>query len=1101
MTLSLRAVLIANRGEISVRIARALAELEIESVAIYASDDSDSLHVQIADRSVALPGRGVAAYLDIDAIIAIAKSAGCDAVHPGYGFLSESAAFAQACEDAGLTFVGPTPEMLSSLGDKAAARLLATNLGVPLLPGTNTTTSVEEAHAFLKNIDDGSSVILKALFGGGGRGARVVHKKEDLDAAFASCVAEAEKAFGNGELYVEQYLSHARHIEVQILGDGQGGLVHLGERDCTLQRRHQKLVEFAPAPGLSPEIRDALCHDALKMAAEVGYRGAATFEFLLDSDKGDRYWFLEVNPRIQVEHTVTEEVSGVDLVQAQLRIAAGESLDDIGLSQAQFVTPSRYAVQVRLNMERLDSTGEIFPASGTLSRYDMPSGPGVRIDGFGYSGYRASPTYDTLLSKVIVSVGNSTQDGFHRLITKAQRTLKECHIGGIDTNLFFQRALFDHPALAENVFYTRFIEEHNAELVARAIEMQLTSQSSVAPAAEAETTVVVAPPGSVAVSARLFGILADVLVTENEIVRQGQPVAMIEAMKMEHIVTAPEGGTVTKLLLEPGMQTEPEAALMFIDQTNAPEDGEMVDEVQSIDAIPPSLAELFERKKTLYDENRPEAVAKRRKTGQRTARENVADICDPGTFREYGGLALAEQRTRRTEEELIRLSPADGLIAGTARVNSSDFSGSKSRCAVFAYDYTVFAGTQGRTNHKKMDRVFEIARRENLPMIIFAEGGGGRPGDVDSILVSGMITTTFTTLARRSGRAPIIGIGSGRCFAGNAAILGCCDVIIATQNSNIGMGGPAMIEGGGLGVFRPEEIGPVDIQTANGVIDILVEDEEEGAAVARKYLSYFQGPIDDWDCADQRRLRHLVPENRKRAFDTRRVIETICDTGSVLEMRPTFGEGMITALARIEGRPFGLIANNSQHLSGAIDSDGAGKAARFIELCNTYDLPIVSLCDTPGFMVGPDSEATAAVRHFSRFFIKAAALEAPLTTIVLRRAYGLGAMAMGGGDFRAPNYAVSWPLGEFGGMGLEGGVRLGFRRELEAIEDPIEREAAYQKMVDAAYKKGKGLNVAAHFEVDDVIDPADTRTVITAMLSGYEPRPWGSVSHHYIDPW
>ncbi len=1094
-------VLIANRGEISVRIARALAELDIESVAIHASDDGGSLHVRAADRSVALPGRGVAAYLDIETIVAAAKEAGCRAVHPGYGFLSESAEFAMACEKAGLVFVGPTPGMLRQLGDKAAARALAMRLGVPLLPGTSKPTTAEEARAFFEKAGGNGSIILKALLGGGGRGARVVHKGDDLEAAYTACASEARKAFGSGELYIEEYLPRARHIEVQILGDGQGGLIHLGERDCTLQRRHQKLVEFAPAPGLAAETRDALCRDALKMAADVTYRGAATFEFLLDADNGDRYWFMEVNPRIQVEHTVTEEVTGVDLVQAQLRIAAGESLAGIGLSQDQFTKTSKSAVQLRVNMERMDASGDIFPASGTLSRYDMPSGPGVRIDGFGYSGYRALPTYDSLLAKVVVSVNGADEKSYQKLLTKAQRALKECVIGGVETNLFFQRALLAHPALAANAVFTRFIEEHTGELVASALDLQNAELPPEEQREEPATHAIEVPPGNVTVSAPMVGYLAEVLVSEGDVIGKDQPLAILEAMKMEHLVTAPESGVVTKVLLEDGVQLDLGSVILFIDPEGGTGEAAVDAAEQSIEAIPPSLAEVIERKNMLQDEFRPDAVARRRKTGQQTARENVAAVCDSDSFREYGALVLAEQRTRRSLEELIRMSPADGLVAGTARVNSDLFPEGNSHCAVIAYDYTVFAGTQGRANHKKMDRVFNIAARDNLPLILFAEGGGGRPGDVDNIRVAGLNFSTFTMMARRSGKAPSVGIVSGRCFAGNAALLGCCDVIISTPDANIGMGGPAMIEGGGLGVFKPEDIGPVDVQTANGVIDILVEDEAEAAVVARKYLSYFQGPIDQWECADQRLLRHLVPENRKRAFDVRRVIETLCDTESVLEIRPSYGAGIVTALARIEGRPFGLIANNSQHLSGAIDSEAASKASRFIELCNAYDLPVVSLCDTPGFMVGPDSEKEAAVRQFSRFFIKAAALESPLMTVVLRRAYGLGAMAMAGGDFFVPQYAVTWPLGEFGGMGLEGSVRLGFRRELEAIEDPAEREAKYQEMVAAAYEKGKGLNVASHFEIDDVIDPEDTRRLITVMLAGHVAKPWGSVPQRYIDPW
>src|SRR5690606_18693850 len=719
-------VLIANRGEIAVRIARALAELGVESVAIYASDDSDSLHVKAADRALALPGRGVAAYLNINSIIAAGKEAGCVAVHPGYGFLSESAEFARACEAEGLSFVGPTPDMLEKLGDKAAARALALKLGVPLLSGTNKATSLDEVRAFLEKAPETGGVMLKAVRGGGGRGVRIVQKSGDLDAVYAACASEAEKAFGSGELYVAEYLPRARHIEVQILGDGKGGLVHLGERDCTLQRRHQKLVECAPAPGLNEEVRAALLRDALKMAAEVNYRGAATFEFLVDADKGDRYWFMEVNPRIQVEHTVTEEVTGVDLVQAQLRITAGETLADIGISQDAIAKPSKFAVQLRVNMEKLTATGEILPASGTLTRYDMPSGPGVRIDGFGYSGYRVMPTYDSLLAKVIVSVNGADDKAYQRLLIKAQRALKECGIGGVETNLYFQRALLAHPDLAANKVFTRFIEEKGAELVAGAVALQEAEAPATMEVAAQEVQQIDVPAGNIAVSAPMVGYLAEVLVAEGDVVAANQPIAVLEAMKMEHIIVAPEGGIVTKIASEGGAQLEVGSIIVASDPAGAGE-GEVVDAAeQSIDAIPPSLAEILARKDMLKDEFRPDAVARRRKTGQQTARENVAAVCDPETCREYGALVLAEQRRRRSMEELIKMSPADGLITGTARVNSEQFPGENSKCAIIAYDYTVFAGTQGRANHKKMDRMFNIAERDNLPLILFAEGGGGR---------------------------------------------------------------------------------------------------------------------------------------------------------------------------------------------------------------------------------------------------------------------------------------------------------------------------------------------------------------------------------------
>ena len=418
-----------------------------------------------------------------------------------------------------------------------------------------------------------------------------------------------------------------------------------------------------------------------------------------------------------------------------------------------------------------------------------------------------------------------------------------------------------------------------------------------------------------------------------------------------------------------------------------------------------------------------------------------------------------------------------------------------------SYDYTVLAGTQGLQNHRKKDRMFDLAERWRLPVVFLTEGGGGRPGDTDGTGVAGLDCMAFHLFGKLSGLVPLVGINSGRCFAGNAALLGCCDVVIATENSNIGMGGPAMIEGGGLGIFKPEEVGPMSVQAKNGVVDVAVADEAEAVRVAKQYLSYFQGPFEDWSCADQRRLRGIVPENRLRIYDVREVIETLADTDSVLELRRGFGPGMVTALARVEGRPLGIVANNPTHLAGAIDSNGADKAARFMQLCDAFDLPILFLCDTPGIMVGPEVEKTALVRHASRMFVTGGSLTVPFFTIVLRKAYGLGAQAMAGGSFRAPFFAVTWPTGEFGGMGLEGAVKLGYRNELAAIEDPAERTALFDQMVERSYQRGKAVNTASHFELDDVIDPMDSRHWITSALRSVPPVTRTGKKRPCIDTW
>jgi acetyl-CoA carboxylase carboxyltransferase component len=518
------------------------------------------------------------------------------------------------------------------------------------------------------------------------------------------------------------------------------------------------------------------------------------------------------------------------------------------------------------------------------------------------------------------------------------------------------------------------------------------------------------------------------------------------------------------------------------------------------DAVRPELAELRTRIAATTDAGRPDAVARRRKTGQRTTRENIADLVDDGTFVEYGALAVAAQRQRHSLEDLQRISPADGIVCGIGAVNGALFDAEHARTMVLAYDYTVFAGTQGGMGHKKLDRMLALAADWRVPVVLFAEGGGGRPNDIDMPTVAGLDTPTFLGFAALSGLVPSVGIASGRCFAGNAALLGCCSVIIATEDSSIGMGGPAMIEGGGLGTFKPEEVGPIAVQTKNGVVDVRVRDEAEGVAVAKKYLAYFQGPTKDWTSADQATLRSALPDRRRRAYKIRPVVETIADVGSVLELRRDFGRSIVTVLARIEGRSVGIVANDPYHLGGAVDSDAADKAARFFQLCDAFGLPIVSLCDALGFVVGPPAETTALVRHVSRMFVAAASLSVPFFTVVLRKGYGLGAQAMSGGHFHAPFFTISWPTGEFGGMNLEGAVRLGMRKELEAIEDPAAREQTFQGMVAMAYARGKATNMASLLEIDAVIDPAETRDWILRGLQSASISA-RTRSRRFIDAW
>jgi acetyl-CoA carboxylase carboxyltransferase component len=598
------------------------------------------------------------------------------------------------------------------------------------------------------------------------------------------------------------------------------------------------------------------------------------------------------------------------------------------------------------------------------------------------------------------------------------------------------------------------------------------------------------------VIAPFAGVVVALPHSREEHVGADTAVVVLEAMKMEHEVLAEVDGVVASLAVAIGDAVHEGQLLVIVAPGAGAGTQAQSAAEQRADGERADLRAVRERHEIGLDAARAEAVASRHERGRRTARENLADLLDEGTLVEYGPLLFAAQELRRPREELIARTPADGLVGGVGAVDGR-------ACVAMSYDYTVLAGTQGMRNHAKKDRLFELAERRRLPVVLFAEGGGGRPGDVDMPIVAGLDCRAFALFARLSGLVPLVGIASGYCFAGNAALLGCCDVVIATEDSSIGMGGPAMIEGGGLGVHAPDDVGPIDVQHANGVVDLRAADDQQAVALAKRYLSYFRGPTEPGVVPDQQLLRDLIPEQRKRVYEVRRVIDGLFDEGSVLELRDGFGAGMVTALARVDGRPLGVLANDPKHLGGAIDADAADKAARFLQLCDAFDLPVLFLCDTPGFMVGPAAECTATVRHFARMFLGGANVGVPTGTIVLRKGYGLGAQAMAGGGFKAPLFTVAWPTSEFGGMGLEGAVRLGMRRELEAIEDEQERERLYEQMVAAAYERGQGVNMAAYGEIDDVIDPADSRRWIATLFDEHTGQWWqreGKKRPH-VDAW
>jgi acetyl/propionyl-CoA carboxylase alpha subunit len=1129
--MSVTKLLIANRAEIAIRIARAAADIGVPTVAVHSHDDSRSLHLRVADEFQALPGNGAAAYLDAEAVIAAATASGCDAIHPGYGFLAERADFARRCSEAGLTFVGPGVEHLELFGDKARARAAAIEASVPVSRGVDHAVTLDEARAFFASLGPGSEIIVKAVAGGGGRGTRVVSSSDQLEATFQRCQSEARTAFGRAEVYVEEFLPRARHVEVQILGDRAGMIAHLGERECSIQRRFQKLIEIAPAPGLDDDLRCRIIEAAVRLAKRVGYTNLGTFEFLVDVSGrpgAAPFVFIEANARLQVEHTVTEAVTGVDLVNAQIRLAQGLTLKELGLEDA--ARPRGSAIQTRVSMETIGPDGSVRPGGGTVTVYETPDGPGVRTDGFAYAGYRTSSAFDSLLAKVVVHGPD-----FATAVGRASRALGEFRLEGIATNIPFLSNILAHPDFVAARIHTRWIDGHMAALAADGADQRRRFAEATRPAtgdggfagarvksrdplalfahdaqvkaeqaaADVDTEGALrGPAGSAGVPAPLQGTIVSIDVAIGDAVREGQQLAVVEAMKMEHVITAPHGGIVRGITMAPGDVVREGYPLVFLEKADVAGDAIDAAAGPDLDHIRDDLRETHDRHAFGLDERRPDAVARRRTLGYRMPRENIDRLVDPGSFKEYWPLVVARQHQRNTIEALRQNTPGDGVVAGMCSINGALFDETRSRAIVVHYDYSVLAGTQGHRNHYKQDRLFELAIRFKLPIVLFGEGGGGRPGEDNIGPRVAVDTHTFTTFSQLSGLVPLVAIVNGRTFAGNTALVACSDVIIATEGATLGMGGPAMIEGGGLGIYTPEEVGPMSVQVPNGVVDILVKDEDEAVDVAKKYLSYFQGAVSSWEAPDQRRLRHAVPENRLRLYDMRAIIQTIADRDSVLEIRPKFGIGIVTAFIRVEGKPMGVIANNPHHLAGAIDSDSADKGARFLQLCDAFDIPVLSLVDCPGIMVGPEVERTALVRHCTRLFNVGANMTAPLFTVIVRKAYGLGAQAMCGAGTLVGFFAVAWPTAEFAGMNIEGAVKLGYRKELMAIEDPEARLAEFQRRTAAAYDSAKAVNAAAGGGIDDVIDPADTRDWIAKGLKRVPPTPVRTGKKYpYIDPW
>ncbi|MFU8866077.1 MAG: carboxyl transferase domain-containing protein [Rhodobacterales bacterium] len=1067
-------VLIANRGEIVVRIARTLAEMEIISVAIHSIDDAESLHVTACDQAVNLGRSGVEAYLDQSSIIASAKAAGCELVHPGYGFLSESAAFADACAEAGLVFIGPAPKTLRVLGDKTAARNLARKIGVPLARGSNEATSLNQARDFMHSLG-GSAVMIKALSGGGGRGMRAIERIEDLPEAYARASSEAKTAFGCDKLYIEELIRPARHIEVQIIGDAGGNVAHLYERECSLQRQNQKVVEFAPARSLDANLRQRILEASVQMARAADVQTLCTMEFLVDESKPQgRFVFMEANPRLQVEHTVTEEIMGVDLVRTQIELAQGSSLADIGLTQDRVGTPRGTAVQLRINMETIDAHGAAHPSSGRLAAFAPPGGYGIRVETFGYPGYVTSTNYDSLLAKVIVwhptaSIGP--------VLRRAGRALAEFRIEGVETSIPFLRGLIAHPEVREDRFNTGTVERLAGELAVEGSGRVYFREDAECEGTSGLERAHEVPEGMMSQDTPIGGTVVSLAITIGDEVRRGQPVAVVEAMKMEHTVTASHSGIVIEVSVVPGQSIQKDQPLFVLDPQELGEiEAATMNIAQGHEA---HLADLEGWRNSLSDLGRPEAVALQRSRGMMTARERIEAVSDPGSFTEIGG------HVRNLE--LDRPAPADGVVTGSCRIDGRTV-------YILSQDFTVIGGSAGHVGDAKMIRLAQLARDHGSPLVMLLDGGGHRIQDGQSSHAYASGTTLFQEFARLSGWVPIVAAVLGYGFAANTNFAGMADFVAMVRGqSTMGIAGPALVKAGTGEVITTMGLGGADIQVdQNGLADAAFDTEKETLDAVRRFLSYLpsnaraeRAPEPPFKVSNQAELERLVPTNTRRAYDMRRVIATLVDIGSAFEHRSTYGTNIITAYARLEGRAVGMIGNQPMVRGGMLDASACEKAARFIATCDAFGLPLVYLVDIPGMSIGSEAEASVLGRRSARMLFELGHATVPVVSVVLRKGYGLGFLAMAGGRSFDADAAFAWPTAEICAMSVEGSVDVLWKKSIDAAPNSTARR---NELINGIRARIGPLQAAEGFGIDDLVTPQETRARIVDVLLRSQPR-------------
>jgi len=1085
-------VLIANRGEIAIRIARAAAGLGVESVSVFAPADALGLHTRASTETRAIGASGgdpVAAYLDVDALIATARETGCDCVHPGYGFLSENAAFARACAAAGLAFIGPKPETLELFGDKVAARAIARSLEIPTVPGSAALASGKDAAKAAQAI--GYPVMLKATAGGGGRGMRRVDGAGEMAEAFARCSGEALAAFGDGTVFLEKLVERPRHVEVQVLADAGGAIIHLWERDCSVQQRNQKVVEIAPASGLEPGLRHAIFDDALRLARAGGYLNAGTVEFLVTPETGAHY-FIECNPRIQVEHTITEAVTGVDLVEAQFRIAAGESLADLGLA----TTPAArgHAVQARI----------VATGAGTLSGYKEPSGPGVRVDSCGYQGLTPPPQFDPMFAKLIATSNSSGL--LASALDRAERALGEFHITGLPTNLGQLRAILSEPSVRAGDARTTLLAEH-PELSSAAAQpgaaASLFAEAGPArgPAAPSAPNLPV-PDGEQGVESPMAGGVVELTAKVGDVVAAGDTLMVISAMKMETSVTAPCAGKVTAIAaLEVGAsvaagQVVAAIAPMAGAAAASRENGwaPMMGQVKALQSIAHAR---------FADGSADPGVVRQRSRGKLTCRERIDLLLDDGSFREVG--SLAGFASYDEDGQVADFTPANhvggwGAIDGRrAVVCADDFTsrgghadgaiGQKSR---YLDEYSVemkcpsvrlLDGSSGGGSVAamvpKQETASEGAAKESSGAITAGRprvsGGGGSflPGHLGSTLYAQQLATVPVVNVLLGS---VVGIGAAK------AVLGHFSVMVRDIAQLFVAGPPVVSHAMGYEITK-EDLGEWRVHARNGSVDNIAETEAEAIAQTKRFLSYLPASVyeppprlapDPADPADRREeeLATIIPRKRVTTFDMRRAIALMADKDSFFEMGPLWGTDQIVGLARFNGCPVGVMASDSRHENGgALTADGCDKLRRHLDLCDLFHIPLLNLVDNPGFAVGLEHEIAGTIRKGGEWMIASAQAKVPIFTVIMRRSFGVA-----GNNYATPRAEVTprvvWPAADVGGIPPEGGIEAAYKRQLAEAEDPVALRAEIEARIESVRGPIGPLN---RFQMEEMIDPRDTR--------------------------